>query len=149
MKTILVCIDFSDITQRVVQTATQLATALGSRVLLLHVAPPEPDFVPYEVGPQAERDAVAKLLRQEHQKLQVLEQQLINEDVSVEALMVQGPAAQKILQEARVMNADLIVMGSHGHGAVYELLVGSVTETVLRKTHAPVLVVPLAGQNKT
>ncbi|MEO8353471.1 MAG: universal stress protein, partial [Chthoniobacteraceae bacterium] len=38
--------------------------------------------------------------------------------------------------------ADMIVMGSHGHGSFYELLVGSVTSGVLRDARCPVLVVP-------
>jgi nucleotide-binding universal stress UspA family protein len=50
MKTILVPIDFSDATTRVIDTAKQFAAAFGSRLVLLHVTEPEPDFVGFEPG---------------------------------------------------------------------------------------------------
>jgi len=48
----------------------------------------------------------------------------------------------KILREAREQNAGLIVMGSHGHGALYELLIGSVTQGVMKSAQCPVVIVP-------
>ena len=47
-----------------------------------------------------------------------------------------------ILDEANKLNIDLIVVGSHGHGAVYHLMVGSVSQGVLHQSTCPVLVVP-------
>ena len=48
----------------------------------------------------------------------------------------------RILHEATEQDAGLIVMGSHGHGAIYNLLVGSVAEGVLKGVSCPVLIVP-------
>jgi nucleotide-binding universal stress UspA family protein len=142
MKTILVPVDFSDVTPRVLNTAIAYAKALGSKIYLLHVAAPEPDFVGYDPGPQTVRDQVAEHLREEHEKLQLLEKQIKNQDVQAEALLIQGPTIEKIVEEARRLEADLLVMGSHGHTALYDLVVGSVTEGVLHKLSRPVLVVP-------
>jgi nucleotide-binding universal stress UspA family protein len=50
--------------------------------------------------------------------------------------------AEEILNQADALNADLIVMGRHGHGAMYHLLMGSATEGVLRHATRPVLLVP-------
>ncbi|HDY68944.1 MAG TPA: universal stress protein [Candidatus Scalindua sp.] len=47
-----------------------------------------------------------------------------------------------ILDESSKLKIDLIVVGSHGHGAVYHLIVGSVSEEVLQRSSCPVLVVP-------
>ena len=58
------------------------------------------------------------------------------------ALFVQGSTAETIVRKATEIDADLIVVGSHGHGAMYQLLVGSVSEAVLRQSEIPVLVVP-------
>jgi nucleotide-binding universal stress UspA family protein len=55
---------------------------------------------------------------------------------------VQGATAQTILTEAARLDVDMIVMGSHGRGAMVRLLVGSVSEAVLYKSTWPVLVVP-------
>ena len=55
---------------------------------------------------------------------------------------------EEVLQTATEIAADLIVMGSHGHGSVYNLLVGSVTEGILKAGQRPVLLVPApAGTN--
>ena len=53
-----------------------------------------------------------------------------------------GAVVEEILNEADGVNADLIVVGTHGHGAMYNLLVGSVTKGVLRRSTRPVLLVP-------
>ena len=53
-----------------------------------------------------------------------------------------GAVAEEILKQADAVNADLIVMGTHGHGAIYNLLVGSATKGVLKRATRPVLLVP-------
>ncbi len=53
-----------------------------------------------------------------------------------------GAVAEEILRQADAINADLIVMGTHGHGAMYNLLVGSATKGVLKHSTRPVLLVP-------
>ena len=50
--------------------------------------------------------------------------------------------AEEILLQEDSLNADLIVMGTHGHGAMYNLLVGGVTKGVLKHSTRPVLLVP-------
>jgi len=142
MKTILVPIDFSDISSRVVNTAQELARSFGARLVLLHVSEPEPDFVGFEPGPVAVRATVARDFRKEHQKLEELSAQASAGGLDVLALQIQGPIVDKVLDEADKQGADLIVLGSHGHGALFEFLVGSVTSGVLRAAKCPVLVVP-------
>ncbi len=141
MKTILVPVDFSDTTPVLVETVKKFATAFGSRVVLLHVSEPEPDFVGFEPGPLAVRQTVARDLKAEHRKVEELKKSCGIPDVL--ALHVQGPATERILHSAAEHGAELIAMGSHGHGALYELLVGSVTAGVLKGAKCPVLVVPM------
>lgn len=56
--------------------------------------------------------------------------------------MVQGTIAETILAEAEARGAQLIIMGSHGYGAIAGLIVGGVGKVVLRKAGCPVLVIP-------
>jgi nucleotide-binding universal stress UspA family protein len=142
LKTILVPVDFSDATPSVIQYASELARAFGGKIVLLHVSEPEPDFVGFEAGPQAVRASVARDFRVEHQKLDDLKHSLAGAGIETTALQIQGALAEKILLEAETQAAGMIVMGSHGHGAIYNLLVGSVTSGVLKKATCPVLVVP-------
>ena len=148
MKNIMVPIDFSPVTRPVLETVETLANACQSKVLLVHVAPamsPELKEIPV---PQQQRDIVAHLLRDEHRKLQNLAGDLRKRGCDAEALLVEGHRIiEKILDEARRLQADLIVMGSHGHGKVFDLLVGSTCEGVLRRAGIPMLIVP-AGAEK-
>lgn len=141
MKTLLVPVDFSPVTERVVRAAGELAAELKGKVVLLHVASPDPEFVGYETGPQSVRDSVARHLHDEHLALKDLEK-LAAVAGGVSSFLVQGMTVEKIISEAARHKADLIVMGSHGHGMLRHLLVGSVTEGVLREASCPVVIVP-------
>jgi nucleotide-binding universal stress UspA family protein len=68
--------------------------------------------------------------------------------VSVECIQVVGAPVPNILDQAEKYVADYIVMGSHGHTAFYDLLVGSTTHGVLMRAKCPVVIVPSA-QGKT
>ena len=144
MKTILVPVDFSDVTPQVVETARQFAAAFQARMLVLNVAEPEPDFVGFEAGPPSVRVAVARDFKVEHKQLDDLKAKLSVAGTPATALHLQGPIVEKILDQAAEHKADLIVMGSHGHGAIYDLLVGSVTHGVIKEAPCPVVVVPAA-----
>lgn len=142
MKTILVPVDFSDVTARVIAAAESLARAYSARLILLHISEPEPDFVGFEPGPMSVRTSVARDVQKEHRKLDQLRAGISPDLGEVLALHIQGPLVDKIIDEAAKQNADAIVMGSHGHGALFEFLVGSVTSGVLRASKVPVVVVP-------
>jgi nucleotide-binding universal stress UspA family protein len=60
----------------------------------------------------------------------------------VNALLVQGPTVQTILEQAEKLGAEVIVVGSHGRGKLFDLVVGSVSAGVIRKSPIPVLGVP-------
>ena len=142
ISTILVPIDFSDVSTKVVRMADELARAFGSRIVLLYVTEPEPEFVGFEPGPQSVRMAVARDFAAEHQRLEEFKSLISGEGKDVLALHIQGPLVEKVLSQAKEQDASMIVMGSHGHGALYSLLVGSVTSGVLKSATCPVVVVP-------
>lgn len=60
-----------------------------------------------------------------------------------------GNVVDEILECARTLKIDGIVMGRHGHGAMYNLLVGSVTEGVLKRAKCPVVLVPVGEPPKS
>ena len=142
MENILAAIDFSDITPIVVSKAAEIAKGFSSKLWLIHIAAPDPDFVGYDTGPQSERDWRAKTLRQEHQYIQDKALELEKSGINVTPLLIQGATIETILREADKLKTDMIVIGSHGHGALYKTLVGSVSEGIIRKASCPVLIVP-------
>jgi nucleotide-binding universal stress UspA family protein len=147
VKNILVPVDFSAISADVVATARSLAQAFSAKVWLIHVAAPDPEFVGFEVGPQSVRDQRATHLRDEHRHLQDEADGLRDAGIDATALLVQGPTVEKILAEATRLEADWIVMGSHGHGAAYRALLGSVSENVVRGSNLPITIVPRAADS--
>lgn len=148
MKHILTTVDFSDVTDGLIKTTMMLARGLQADVCLLHVEPPEPEFIGYDPGPQNVRDQVAGEIRTHNRQLEELADRLRAEGLEVKALIFQGYAVEKVLEEARRLPADLIVMGSHGHGALYDLLVGRVSEGVLKKAPCPVVIVPSSAASR-
>ncbi len=139
---ILAAVDFSPVTEQVLQTLEQVAATFAAQMWLVHVAPPDPDFVGYETGPDVVRSQVAAEHRERHLQLQRLADRLRSAGVETTALLLQGPTIETVIAEAGRLSASLIVLGSHGHGAVYDLLVGSVSEGIVRAAKVPVLLVP-------
>jgi nucleotide-binding universal stress UspA family protein len=142
---VLVTIDFSAMTSRVVATAARVGALGGVRLHLLHVVPPDPDFVGYEVGPATVRSQVAKEFRAQREQLERLAAELRDRGCDAASHVAQGPTVATVLAEARRLEAAFIVVGSHGHGAVYDLLIGSISEGIVRSATRPVLVVPAHG----
>ena len=149
MTEVLACIDFSDATAAVVAAAVRLAPTAENRLHLVHVAAPEPELAGYDKGPVAAhtRDDRAGELRAEHAQLRELADQLEtsadNAGLIVVPLLVMGQIAPKILEEAERIDAGVIVAGSHGHGKLHHLLLGSVSEQLVKHSPRPVVVVPV------
>ncbi len=142
MKTILVPIDFSAVSGVVVDEAATLARALSGRVVLLTVI--QPPVITSEYAPLMENisEFVAAGEKTAAKKLAKLAEQLEAKSIAAETLQFNGAPVTNIVEQAEKLSADYIVMGSHGHSAVYDLLVGSTTHGVLMRSKCPVVIVP-------
>jgi nucleotide-binding universal stress UspA family protein len=146
MKTVLAPIDFSDISRSVINEAVALARAIDARLVLLHVVQ-----LPAIIGTGYETEDIAPgfHLETEHQakrQLTDLQWKLRDEGVTAHVIHQVGSPGERIVQQAERLEADYIVMGSHGHGAFYDLIVGGTTTRVLKAATCPVVIVP-AGTN--
>lgn len=147
MKRIVVAVDFSSTTRDVIGHASTLAHKFGAELWIMHVAPPDLDY--FKGMGRDERTSVAEGLHVEHRWLQDQARELRESGVNASGLLVRGTPVDAILDEATKLRADLIIMGSHGHTAMYRALVGSVSEGVLRATSVPVLIVPPTGTERS
>ncbi len=145
-QTILVLVDFSDVTNRVTEAAMMIAKAFQAEMILVHVQEPEAEFVGFEPGPPMVHVNVLHAAQNLEKQLEELRSAVSQSGLRATALPLQGATVGTILREAEARQADLIVMGSHGHGALYNLLIGSVTSGVLKAARCPVLVVPSAAK---
>jgi nucleotide-binding universal stress UspA family protein len=161
MKRILVPVDFSPATDCVLTLARELARALQAELHLVHVREiaAVPVFPAATIGypgigmpemgmagglPDGSPSlGVADLPNEkERSQLGALQDELARSGLRAFAHEPEGAVVEEILKLASEISADLVVMGSHGHGAVYNLLVGCVTEGVLKAGQCPVLLVP-------
>lgn len=141
-KNILALIDFSSTSEQVVIRAGDLALFYDAKCWLIHVATPDPEFVGYEVGPQYIRDNRAEVLREEHHKLEAFKAELLQKNIDCEILLVQGQTNSTIMAEINKLEIDMVVLGSHGRSRLYDLLVGSVCEFLLRYAPVPLVIIP-------
>lgn len=141
---ILCPVDFSEYSRHALDCAVALARWYGSQITALHVFPHRPPaIVPFGLQvvqpgalPDTDRDV---LLR--HLEAFIEEQR--RDNVRIEALLEEAPeVSREILRQADVLKADLIVIASHGRSGFERLLLGSITEKILRKSACPVMVVP-------
>lgn len=142
MKTMLVPIDFSDVTPDVVRTAGDWASATGHHVHLFHVLPEEADLVGYESGLQMMPYVPPAESTEDTRRMQVYQEELSARGLEVSVRIVRGSPALDIIDEAASVAADVIVLGSHRHGTLHHLLLGTVSGNVLRRSPCPVLIVP-------
>jgi nucleotide-binding universal stress UspA family protein len=141
IKRILVPIDFSSITCRVMAITHQQAKMSNAEVLLIHIEQPDPDFAGYKAGPDSVRHTISKEIHHNHQSLEALRELLQKKNIAVNILLVQGETVPLIISEAEQFKANLIIMGTRGKSSLKDLLLGSVTKGVLQHAHCPVLLV--------
>ena len=142
VKTILAPIDFSEVSGAVVAEASGLARAFGGRVVLLSVI--QPPVITSEYAPMMENlsEILASGEKAAAKNLAKIEEQLQAESIPAETVQLNGAPVAHIVEQADKFAADYVVMGSHGHTAVYDLLVGSTTHGVLKRAKCPVVIVP-------
>ncbi len=147
MKTLLVPVDLSDASQHVLEKAAELAPQVSARIVLLHIVEPVATYVP--VGATMDVIAAAppptetaESLSAPDSRLKNLAGPLVAAGISVEPVTLIGLAVDDILEQAAKYNADYIMLGSHGHGALYHLFSGSVVTGILKRAKCPVIVVP-------
>ncbi|MCC5953461.1 MAG: universal stress protein [Acidimicrobiia bacterium] len=141
---ILVCVDFSDLTESVIDVASSLARRTDDELLLVHVAAEEPELVGYDRDPIGAftPDDRAKVLAAEHRQLSEMAERLRASGLRAEPLLVMGPTVDTVVAQADRTDAQWIVVGRHGKGALASLLLGSTSEGLLRAASCPVVVVP-------
>ena len=140
---ILVAVDLSAATDKVIEAARGVADLTGASIHVLHVVEAEADFVGNSTVAEIAQAQIAKDFPKEYSRVKALTEKLQNEGLDASTCLVRGPAVPTTIREVRRLEAGLIVVGSHGHGAVFDALIGSYSAGIIRKSKLPVLVVPI------
>src|SRR6185295_13841564 len=118
MKKIVALVDLSDVTPKILQQAQLLAQAFRSQVVILHGLPKQPVVVDIGLAsPTVYRDPKPESIQADLEKLQQLSAPLAASGIDVSVQQLSDTSVDKILEETRRMEADLIIVGSHHHSA--------------------------------
>jgi nucleotide-binding universal stress UspA family protein len=141
--TIVSAIDFSDTSLAAARTAAEMARESGGRLHLLHVVPNVFES-PWIVGPHgiAFTQLQRELLDHARAKLTALAATEPFRTVPSTSIVDTGSAPEAIAHYAAEIDADLIVLGTHGFGPMKRFLLGHVADRVIRHARCPVLTLP-------
>jgi nucleotide-binding universal stress UspA family protein len=157
MQKLLVAVDFSKITDAILDQAATLAKTMNTKLWVLHVTSDEAQTMTYEAAPyssysqefmglpgdvQLARDLNAEEIKREHAHLLAISSKLRGDGIDAQAVLVKGDAAKLIVQKAEDLGVEMIILGSHGHGLLHKALLGSVSESVIRHAPCNIMIVP-------
>lgn len=139
-RTILAAVDGSRDAAAALRHAATLARDQHARLVVLTVVPAAP---PQTVSPAG---ALPVAVDTERTFARILREAVdsLPPDVGVESRLVRGRPARRIVEVAEEVGCDLIVMGFHGHGRLHHALIGSVSDSVMRASTLPVLLMRAA-----
>lgn len=152
---VLIALDYDPTAQKVAETGYSFAKAMGAEVILLHVISDpvyyaSPEYSPVmgftgymDVGP-LKLDSLEGLKQASKNYLLRISQHLGDETIKVR--VKEGDFAETILESAKDLHVDLIVMGSHGRKWLEKIIMGSVTEKVLSQSSIPLFIIPTKKQ---
>ncbi len=148
---VLVPLDGSELAERALPLAQSITQSSNATIHLVQVVSRLPELEAGRTGgsiqvAQLERDAARQLVEgritRGKEYVGHVAAQLEKVGIEVTTAMLEGGAAENIVNYTRKHGIDLVVMSTHGYGGLKRLFLGSVTDKVIRSCEAPVLVVP-------
>lgn len=146
MKTILVAHDFDETSEHALDTAIELARRLGSSIKVAHVY-----SVPIYAFPEGSAlipsaEDAARIAEAAQRHLDHVLSTRRASGVPLEGVLRAGMTAEELCRLADEIGADMIVLGTHGRGAIGRAIVGSVAQQVVRSARQPVMTVRHPGK---
>ncbi|MDH3198158.1 MAG: universal stress protein [Candidatus Krumholzibacteria bacterium] len=138
-KIIVVPTDFSDHSLRALPYAVSLAEKFNARLKVIFVSEPALQVADVAWVGIDERSMSQEHLEEARRNLERIALEQVPTDVQVDAEVLTGDAVEAVISYARDVNADLVVMATHGRGGLSHMLMGSVAEQIVRKAPCPVL----------
>lgn len=152
MKRVLIALDYDTSAQKVAETGISLAKSMKAEIVMLHVVAsaiyyssleysPITGFAGYMDMTNSQLESIDGLKAASETYLDKLKHHL--GDKSATTVVKEGDSADSILAAAKEYNCDIIVIGSHSRNWLENIVMGSVTEKVLRQTSIPLFIIPV------
>lgn len=144
MKKILVAVDLSAATVQVCNAARDLARDLHARLVIAHVVPPAPLVMKYYAFSAVQKADLARgAKKRAAHRLAALGKWFRKSCPQTRVVQHSGPVVPTLLRTLRRVEPDYLVVGSHGHTVVFDMLVGSVAHGLIRSAPCPLVLVPI------
>lgn len=151
MKKVLIALDWNPTAQKVAETGYLMAKAMKAEIMLLHVIADQVFYSSAEYSPimgfngfmetaEFQLNSIESLKKASQKYLD--KSKLHLGDKSIQTIVKEGDFADSIIETAKEFKADIIVMGSHSRKWLENIVMGSVTEKVLRHTNIPLFIIP-------
>ncbi len=151
VKKVLIALDYNPTAQKIAEEGFSMAKAMNAEVILLHVIADQGYYSTLEYSPIMGFTGYMDMGPFQVNSLEGLKyasQQYLDKskfhlgDKTIQTVIAEGDFAESILKTAKNLNADIIVMGSHSRKWLENIVMGSVTEKVLRQSTKPLYIVP-------
>jgi len=157
MKKILIAIDYNPTAQNIAETGYSLAKSMNAEITLLHVVADYTYYSSLDYSPimgfdsfsnlgMLQTDTVTELQSAAEEYLKKIKTHL--GDPAIKTIVKDGDSGGAIIDAAKELNADVIVMGSHSRRGLEKMLMGSVAEKVLRNSRIPLFIIPVVEKEK-
>jgi universal stress protein A len=137
LKSILVPVDFSEMSLKSLQYAVPLARQFGAKITLMHVVAASDHLLDFSYPVPLEEKGLGMI----EEKMEALRAERIPAELVVQSIVRQGRTFDAILDAAREIEADLIIATTHGFTGLDRALLGSTAENLVRLAKCPVLVI--------
>lgn len=144
---VLVPIDFSDYSKNALRYAINFAQCFSAKIYLVYVVEPVVYPADFSMGQVALPEIDMDLNARAKEELENLAKNELGSSGEIETIIKTGKPFIEIIDTASEIDADLIIIATHGHTGVEHILFGSTAEKVVRKAPCPVLTLrdPLKG----
>ena len=155
VKKVLIALDYNPTAQKVAEVGYSVAKTMGAEIVLLHVISDPVYYSSVEYSPimgfsgfmdtaQIQLESVEGLKEAALSFLEKTRQHL--GDKSIQTIIKEGDFAESILETSKALHADMIIIGSHSRKWLENIIIGSVTEKVLRHSQIPLFIIPTKKQ---
>ena len=146
IKKVLIALDYDETSQKVAEQGFAMAKAMNAKVILLHIISEQPVYYSsYAYMREWRVDIMGDLEKSVHEFMEKAKKSL--GDDSIQIVVEFGGIAATILDTAKDLNADIIVIGTHSRSWLENIILGSEAEDVLKKATIPLFIVPTKKQN--
>lgn len=141
IKNILVPIDFSEVSEFVAVWAKEFAQKLGAKIHLVFVLEDLTEYEGFYIRAEALTELENLLLEGAQKSMDDFVKKHFSDVPEVNQVIVKGDVVEKILETGQRVNADLIIIGTHGRKGLDRILFGSVADGVVKQSSIPVITI--------